>query len=413
MSHLEPGHFTRDHARLVRAVADQAALALENARLFEEARQRARETEALLRADAELYRSLSLDDVFQALCDVAVEVLGVGKTMVTTIDDDEGRYTIRASRNIAEKSLNAMMAIRKKTPRAALATMREPLVNADARAEIPEMRSVFEAEEIISTIDIPIRIDGKVRGDFSIAHTHSHAPTPDELRLYQALADRASVAIQNAELYERAQQVASLEERQRLARELHDSVSQALYGIALGARTARTQLDRDATQAVEPMEYVLSLAEAGLAEMRALIFELRPESLQTEGLVAAIEKHVASTRARYRLDVQANLGPEPQAKIEVKEALYRVAQEALHNIVKHAHAEHVVVSLDASNGTIALQVRDDGRGFDPNASYPGHVGLHSMRERIDKLQGTIEIKSKPGKGTAVNVRVPLATPVSV
>jgi signal transduction histidine kinase len=285
--------------------------------------------------------------------------------------------------------------------------MREPLVNADARGEMPEMVPVFEAEDIVSTIDIPIRIDGIVRGDFSIAHTHAHAPAPDELRLYQAMADRASVAIQNAELYERAQQVASLEERQRLARELHDSVSQALYGIALGARTARTQLDRDPAAAVDPMEYVLQLAEAGLAEMRALIFELRPESLQTEGLVAAIEKQVASTRSRYGLEVQADLGSEPQTKIEVKEALYRVAQEALHNIVKHAHAQHVVVSLVTSNGTIDLRVRDDGRGFDTEGSYPGHVGLHSMRERIDKLRGTITIESVSGRGTSVNVQVPV------
>ncbi|MBI5289169.1 MAG: GAF domain-containing protein [Chloroflexi bacterium] len=407
LSAHQTGVFNPQHARLARAVADQAAVAIENARLYEEAGRRTRETEALLRADAELYRSLSLDDVFQALCDVAVDVLGMDKCMVTTIEDETGRYTTRASRGLSKESLARMTAIRERTPRAALARMTAPIITEDARTAIPEMREVFEAEGIVSTMDVPIRIEGKVHGDFAVARTRRHVPTSDEQRLFQALADRASVAIQNAALYERAQQAASLEERQRLARELHDSVSQALYGIALGARTARTQLDRDPARAVEPIEYVLSLAEAGLAEMRALIFELRPESLQTEGLVAAIEKQVASTRARYGLDVTAELGTEPDIRLDVKEALYRVAQEALHNVVKHAHANHVRVGLATANGHVALEVRDDGRGFDPDGSYPGHVGLHSMRERIEKLHGTITIESRPGDGASIEVRVPV------
>jgi PAS domain S-box-containing protein len=407
VSNAQPGHFNDDHARLVRAVADQAAVALENARLYEETSRRARETEALLRADAELFRSLSVDDVFQALCDVAVDVLGVSKCMVTTIEDESGRYTTRASRGVSQTSLAQIARVRERQPRRELGTMTAPIVTVDARRRLPELAGIFELEGIISTVDVPIRIDGHVRGDFALAFTSRHEAVLDEQRLYQALADRAAIAIQNAELYERSQQVASLEERQRLARELHDSVSQALYGIALGARTARTQLDRDPIKAVEPVEYVLSLAEAGLAEMRALIFELRPESLQTEGLVAAIEKHVASTRARYGLEVDAQLGAEPDVRLDVKEALYRVTQEALHNIVKHAQARHVHVHLQQEGGALLLHVRDDGKGFDPQGTYPGHVGLHSMRERVEKLSGSISIESAPGKGSRVNVRIPV------
>lgn len=407
ISNEEPGFFTEEHARVARAVADQAALALENARLYEETSRRARETEALLRADAELFRSLSVDDVFQALCDVAVDVLGVGKCMVTTIQDASGRYTTRASRGVSQVALAQMARVREAQPRAELGSMTTAIVSADARTERPEMAGIFEMESVISTMDVPIRIEGQVRGVFGLAYTRRHEPGADEQRLFQALADRAAIAIQNAELYERSQQVASLEERQRLARELHDSVSQALYGIALGARTARTQLDRDPVKAVEPVEYVLQLAEAGLAEMRALIFELRPESLQTEGLVAAIEKHVASTKARYGLEVDARLGIEPDVRLDVKEALYRVTQEALHNIVKHAQARHVDVLLATAHGDITLEVGDDGRGFDPQGSYPGHVGLHSMRERVEKLHGTIGIESAPGAGSRVKVRIPV------
>jgi signal transduction histidine kinase len=221
------------------------------------------------------------------------------------------------------------------------------------------------------------------------------------------LGDRAAIAIQNAELYERAQHAASLEERQRLARELHDSVSQALYGIALGARTARTQLDRDPTRAVEPMDYVLSLAEAGLAEMRALIFELRPESLELEGLVAGLEKQAAALRARHNVEVDAELCAEPDVPMPVKEAVSRIAQEALHNTVKHAHATHVDVRLACDAKTITLEVQDNGRGFDPSLPFAGHLGLRSMRERAANLGGTIAIDSAEGAGARIRVSIPV------
>lgn len=207
-------------------------------------------------------------------------------------------------------------------------------------------------------------------------------------------------------LYQQAQELAALQERQRLARELHDSVSQALYGISLGAHTAREALEgQDSEQSLASLEYVIGLAEAGLAEMRALIFELRPESLITEGLVAALMKQVAVLRARYKLIVEADLGEEEYLSQEQKEALYRIAQEALHNIVKHAHARNVRLRLVSQEHELTLDVEDDGRGFDPTASFPGHLGLHILQERAERLGGTLTIESAPGHGTHIRVRV--------
>src|SRR6185503_15845654 len=151
-------------------------------------------------------------------------------------------------------------------------------------------RHLTDPEGIRSALHVPITVEGQVFGVFGINFREPHRFTGQEERLLLALAQRAALAIENARLFEQAQGKAALEERQRLARELHDSVSQALFSIALGARTARTLLDRDPTQVAPPLDYVLNLAEAGLAEMRALIFELRPESLAAEGLVAALEK---------------------------------------------------------------------------------------------------------------------------
>src|SRR5207302_1246180 len=208
-------------------------------------------------------------------------------------------------------------------------------------------------------------------------------------------------------LYEQAQELASLQERQRLARELHDSVSQALYGIGLGAYTAKETLESDPEQALASIDYILTLTEAGLAEMRALIFELRPESLEREGLVAALAKQVAVLRARYKLTVEADLGEEPTLSLERKHTLYRIAQEALNNIVKHARASIVTVRLAEEDHEIRFEVRDNGRGFEPAGAFPGLLGLHSMQERVTKVGGVLMIESVPGQGTRIDVRLPM------
>ena len=215
------------------------------------------------------------------------------------------------------------------------------------------------------------------------------------------------IAVENARLLVEVRGKAALEERQRLARELHDSVSQALYGIALGAKTARTLLDRDSTKVASPLDYILSLADAGLAEMRALIFELRPESLEREGLVAALEKQAAALRARHEIKVETDLCNEPDAPLEIKEALYRIAQEALHNIVKHARASSVQIRMRCSPENVTLDVSDDGIGFEPAGDFPGHLGLHSMRERTERLGGTLAVESAPGKGTQIRAWIPM------
>jgi signal transduction histidine kinase len=157
------------------------------------------------------------------------------------------------------------------------------------------------------------------------------------------------------------------------------------------------------------LDYVLSQAEAALTEMRALIFELRPESLETEGLVAAISRQVAALHARHEIVVSTELCDEPDLSLKAKEELYRVAQEALHNTVKHARAKNVNVRMCQDTGGLQLEVCDDGIGFDTTQAYPGHLGLHSMRERIARLGGTLQIESTPGHGTCIRAQLPAST----
>lgn len=209
-----------------------------------------------------------------------------------------------------------------------------------------------------------------------------------------------------ASLWTTARDNVASEERHRLARELHDSISQVLYSIGLGARTARQALDRAPQEAYEPIDYILQLTETSLAEMRALIFELRPRALAEEGLVAALIKQTAALRTGYDVITHHQLGREPSVGLDVKVALYRVAQEAMQNIARHAHARNVTVRLAESPTELVLEITDDGVGFDPAQPFPGHLGLASMRKRIADVGGVLEIASTPGQGTRVVARAP-------
>jgi signal transduction histidine kinase len=154
----------------------------------------------------------------------------------------------------------------------------------------------------------------------------------------------------------------------------------------------------------------MRLAEASQAEMRALIFALRPEALETEGLVGALNRQIEAVRARHGIAAPTIAGAEPELPVAVKQALHRIAQEALFNTVRHARARHVDVHLEADGGSVVLEIADDGVGFDPNGGFPGHLGLRSMHERALEVGGSLEVVSARGSGTRVVVRVPSAPP---
>lgn len=251
---------------------------------------------------------------------------------------------------------------------------------------------------------VPLMVKGAPIGYFGVANDTPHCFTDKQVTIAKAFADHASVAIENARLYEQAHALAVLEERQRLARDLHDSVAQAMYGVALGARAARKYLDKD-VEAIEPMDYVISLAAAGLAEMRALIFDLHPGAIAEEGIVNAVKRQVTAAEARHGLSVDFN-AVEPEADLKAKETVYSVVREALHNVVKHAQASTVTIAINSVNGRLNFSVIDDGIGFDPAATGPGHMGLQSMRERVERMAGTISIESVLGHGSKVAGSLP-------
>lgn len=266
--------------------------------------------------------------------------------------------------------------------------------------------------EADTLVCVPLTYLGERTGALFTYFAPAYAPTEPDLDFLRKIADQSVFAVENARLMAAVQDKAALEERQRLARELHDSVSQALYGIALGTRSAKSQLGRSTARVSERLDYVMKMAEAAMGEMRALIFELRPETLATEGLVMAVAKQASAMQARHGLEVRSELGDEPPLSFTAKQALFRIVQEAFHNIVKHARARSASVVLSEEAQRVVLMVRDDGVGFDTDASYPGHFGLSSMRERAEGLGGTFRIVSAPHEGTELRVELPLEPPSS-
>src|ERR1700730_16482973 len=199
---------------------------------------------------------------------------------------------------------------------------------------------------------------------------------------------------------------AGFDERQRLARELHDSALQALYGIAMAAQAARRTADgmSESERLIEALDYIVDQSEAALVELRSLIFGLRPESVAEEGLVAGLRRLTAAVGARQKLQVEVVAEGEPDIDNSAKEALYRIAQESLQNVVKHASAHAVRVQLVSEGEKVELVIDDDGIGFDSDADHPGHLGISGMKQRAAAHNLELTVHSRTEGGVEVRVR---------
>jgi signal transduction histidine kinase len=209
------------------------------------------------------------------------------------------------------------------------------------------------------------------------------------------------------DLRRRSNELAANEERARLARELHDSVTQALFSMGLTLTTVELLMDRDMEAARSKLAELRDLQNDALAEMRTLIFELRPRGLETDGLAQAVRNHAAAVAGRTGLSVSVEDSLDSRLPLDLEEALYRIAQEALHNVVKHASAQSARILLSQTPSEVQLAIEDDGAGFDPKVVSGTKLGLIAMRQRAERLGGRFEIHSREGRGTRVTVTLPI------
>ncbi len=352
----------------------------------------------------------SVEDVLQRLVDRARELAGARYAALGIPDGDGGfsRFLVAGMSDELIHKLgplprtHGMLGAMLETA----APFRTPDIHTDRRfrgwwpAGHPDMRSF---------LGVPIVAPEGVIGAFYLTEKEDgdEFDAEDE-ELIQLLAAHAAIAITNARLYERSRELSTLSERNRLALELHDVVSQKLFSLVLTAEAASALLDQDADAARAKMGRLQELSREALDELRSLILELRPPDLDRDGLGGALRKHVDVLRRIHGVEIELEVADDTatQDSERAREVL-RIAQEALQNAVRHAAAQRVEVRLAAADGRLVLEVVDDGAGFEPRDPElrSWHLGLTSMEERAERLGGRLEIRSAPEAGTTVRLEV--------
>jgi ligand-binding sensor domain-containing protein/nitrate/nitrite-specific signal transduction histidine kinase len=374
-----------------------------------EIERRRQELEALYRADAELHRHLSLDQVLQALVDIAVDILQADKSSLMVWDEQQERLVVRVARGFSPDTLDRLSFVPGEGTAGYVAVTGKAIIVEDARtdARVAQRATVTEPEGIRSFMQVPIRVGGEIFGVFSADYVQPHAFGDDEQRLFGALAQRAALAIDTAQLYEQTQALAVVKERNRLARDLHDAVTQTLFSASLIGEVLPALWESDPGEGHQLLQELRQLSRGALAEMRTLLLELRPAALVETELGDLLHQLAEATTGREGIPVTVTMQGQGTLPPNVHVALYRMAQEALNNIVKHARASQATVSLchnpSPEGEHVELRIGDDGCGFDPHAVLPDHLGLSILRERAQAIEATLEIKSRPDHGTQVIV----------
>jgi signal transduction histidine kinase len=279
----------------------------------------------------------------------------------------------------------------------------EPVILHDLsrRLDIPE------AEIIRDVIVVPLCVHGKSIGALQIVNPREKLPR-DQLKAVTQLADRVAVVIEHFQLHDKRERMVILEERSRMARELHDSVTQSVYAVTVFAEAAARLLDRNqVADASRTLREVRDAALRALREMRGLIFELHPPEIDKIDLIEALQARLAAVEGRAGLKTEFLCPGVRSLPQDIKEGLYRIAQEALNNTMKHAHASKITLRLAESSTGVSLELEDDGVGFElDEGTSEGGLGLPGMRERAEAMNGTISIKTSPGGGTSITIDVP-------
>lgn len=398
------------------ALAGHAAVAIANARLYEAAEESLRQTRALQRVTASMTAGLDLEANLDAALSAAQQLFGADRAAIFLDDPETGTRRCAAAHGLSERYL-AGVARYYRNGDAPNGPQEPYRYIADAQNDpgMGGLRDVCRDEGLRSLLFMTMNYHGASTGMFVLYHDTERRYSPTEIGLAHTLADQAAIALEHARLFAQVRHLAAVDERNRLARELHDSVTQSIFSISMIAQALPALLEQQPQRARERITRLGELARGALSEMRALIFQLRPAAIEQDGLVTAVRRFAAAFESREGVQVQVEVEGERRAPIEQEEALFRIVQEALNNIAKHAHAISVEIALAYTADRVTLCIHDDGIGLAAGragAGAPGHgFGMTSMRERAETIGGTLRVDSKPGEGTAIAAEIPLAPAV--
>lgn len=406
--------------------------------MYAETRQRLEETQSLQRVTSALLQNLNPETVIDIVCREAQKLIGaLGSTVFLLEGDDAQPFSpdrfdpvqqggSPAPVDASEKDLaTAQLRVAHSTGLGVPTFQRirvsdSLLQDAILKGEIVLSNDPLNGPQgyqrdvpLSAVIGVPLRVKGHIIGTLDVVNKPGGF-NENDIRLLSIYADQAAIAIENTRLNQQVEQIAVMEERNRLARELHDSVTQSLYGVTLYAEAATRMLQSGNNDtAAEYLGELRETAQEALREMRLLIFELRPPVLEKEGLLAALQMRLDSVEGRAGLQTELiqEIDDGYRLPAAVEQGLYRIAQEALNNSLKHAQAHKITIRLAQQDSRLILDIRDDGKGFNPAAvRRQGGLGLRGMQERAEQLNAKLSIKSRPGHGARIQVEVETCQP---
>ena len=387
----ETREFSDEEIGLATTLGDQAALAIENARLRQAEQNRQRELQTLLDVTTAASSSLELDEILSAVLDRLVALVGASRAGVVLLDRESGELEprmIRPEHAVAPDDLAELA----RACRLVIASGEPLYAPVDAALGHVEPGAL-----------LPLRVRGQALGVLGIIGPKGSAFSEGHLALFESIADQLGVAMENARLFEQAEQTAVAAERNRLARDLHDAVTQTLFSASLIAEVLPRLWQRNPDEGQRRLKELRELTRGALAEMRTLLLELRPSALVDAELADLLRQLAESITGRARVPVTVEVEGECDLPVDVKVALYRIAHEALNNVAKHAGASRATVNLCCQAGRVALHVSDDGAGFDPESIPPESLGLGIMRERAEAIGAELTMESEIGGGTELTV----------
>lgn len=356
--------------------------------------------QALSETAAALTRSLDLQTVLSTILQQLQHVLDCEGAAICIIENNEA--IIVDAVGIAKALAGQHNSLEHKLPGPEVIRAQRTLTLEDLQMDLAV---TVEGSKIRvqSWVGVPLLYEGKPLGALEVSSAQPNAFSPAQIQLLHAFADQVAIAVANAHLYRQAQFVAIQEERQRIARDLHDAVSQTLYSATLYADVALDQVATAPDQLSKTLSRLRSLQASALAEMRSLLLELRPAALAAARLETLIAQlgDVLSTRNAVVVNLRVSGQPPADLPQETRVALYRIAQEAFNNISKHAEARQVYVTLDYGPQDLVLEITDDGCGFDPTTFSHEGLGVNIMRERASAADIAFTLTSSPGKGTSI------------
>ena len=405
--------FSQDDETLVTLFAAQAAVAIENARLFENESRRSAQLDGLNRAGRELTRIFDVDELFQSVAELLRTSFSYENVRVYWVDSANDVLQIRALVGLVQGKISLGASRPMDQGIAGWVAKNGQTVMSNDVSQDPRYSALVEGFEASAELAVPVTVKGEVTAVINVDGMEPYAFDDSDVKTLETLADQLAVAIENIQLsrqqQEQSRRLAVAEERDRIGRDLHDGVIQSMYAVGLTLEDIASQADEEPEEVRPRIGAVVGDLNQAIGDIRSYIMDLRPRELQGRSLDEALDSLIRyledRTGVSVTLDVQMELATLSEQYIV---NLWHIFQEAFSNIEKYSRAKTVSVSLAVSDGNLNLDVADDGVGFDLEKAELGRgYGLPNIKDRAERLGGVLLIESSPGKGTRLDIRIPV------